>query len=306
MSKSPENNRLADIFIVAFRPLNEHERRCVLFLILTLAWAALKRNIPILMLYGDYGTARLFHLKEPADLFTYPRRPTQEEMSSMLPGIQERLRAQGALHYFRDFLEWNEQTLAVASAQDSVNWLFKAHPCDDWYASIQGTRLEDLVTSTCQPHIRLADKTWNGLDLIHTLDGIVTCHGTIGIEATALGTPVLVVHPGWYGHAGFVINPASRDNYLAALRTEWWKTLDKEAARQHAELFAGWMFCVPNWHGNYTMQDDSRQDAIYSKLPVFLTDNATAMDREVQEIRDWFEAGHRYFHVFKVMRVGAF
>ena len=331
-----------------------------------LAWAALKRNIPVLVLYGDYGTARFFHLKEPADLFAYPGGPTQEEMSCMPPDIQEHLHEQGALqlrarltgktddvgavyayqrrqasvnkallaerfswdpvkpvigvynsnwfdyphgsglHYFRDFLEWIEQTLAVASAHDSVNWLFKPHPCDDWYASIRGTRLEDLVTSASQPHIRLADKTWNGLDLIHTLDGIVTCHGTIGIEATALGTPVLVAHPGWYGHAGFVVNPASRDNYLAALRTEWWKTLDKEAARQRAELFAGWMFCVPNWHGNYAMQDDSRQDAIYSELLGFLTDNATAMDREVQEIRDWLEVGHPYFHVFKMMRVSSF
>ena len=331
-----------------------------------LAWAALKRNVPVLVLYGDYGTARFFRLKEPADLFAYPGRPTQAEMSCMPADIQEHLHEQGALqlcarltgktddvgavyayqrrqasvsrallnerfgwdpvkpvigvynsnwfdyphgsglHYFRDFLEWIEQTLAVANAHDSVNWLFKAHPCDDWYASIRGTRLEDLVTSASQPHIRLADKAWNGLDLIHALNGIITCHGTIGIEATALGTPVLAAHPGWYGHVGFVVNPASRENYLAALRTEWWKTLDKEAARKRAELFAGWIFCVPNWHGNYVMQDDSRQDAIYSELPGFLTNNANAIDREVQEIRDWVETGHRYFHVFKMMRATSF
>ena len=331
-----------------------------------LAWAALKRNIPVLVLSGDYGTARFFHLKNPADIFSYPGRPTQDEMSCMPPDIQKRLRKQGALqlrarltgktddvgavyayqrrqasvskallaerfgwdptkpvigvynsnwfdyphgsglYYFRDFLEWIEQTLAVASMHDSVNWLFKAHPCDDWYASIRGARLEDLVVSANQPHIRLADKTWNGLDLIDTLDGIVTCHGTIGIEATALGTPVLVAHPGWYGHAGFVVNPASRENYLTALRTEWWKTLDKEPARQRAELFAGWMFCIPDWQGNYVMQDDSHQDAIYSKLPGFLTDNATNMDREVQEIREWFESGHSYFHVFKMANANSF
>ena len=331
-----------------------------------LAWAALKRNIPVLVLYGDYGTARFFRLKEPADLFAYPGRPTQPEISCLSPGVQEHLHEQGALqlrarllgktddvgavyayqrrqasvnrallaerfgwdpakpvigvynsnwfdyphgsglHYFRDFLEWIEQTLAVANTHDSVNWLFKAHPCDDWYASIRGTRLEDLVTSASQPHIRLADKAWNGLDLIQTLDGIVTCHGTIGIEATALGTPVLVAHPGWYGHAGFVVNPATRDNYLAVLRTEWWKTSDRESARQRAELFAGWMFCVPNWHGNYVMQDDTRQSAIYSGLSYFLNNNANAMEREVQEIRDWVEAGHCYFHVFKMMRASSF
>lgn len=331
-----------------------------------LAWAALKQDIPVLVLYGDYGTARFVHLKELTDLFAYPGRPTQAEMSCMSAEILGHLREQGALqlcarltgktddvgavyayqrrqasvsrallterfgwdpvkpvigvynsnwfdyphgsglHYFRDFLEWIEQTLAVANAHDSVNWLFKAHPCDDWYAGIRGTRLEDLVASASQPHIRLADKAWNGLDLIQTLDGIVTCHGTIGIEATALGIPVLVAHPGWYGHAGFVVNPASRDNYLAVLRTEWWKTLDKEAARQRAELFAGWIFCVPNWHGNYVMQDDSRQDAIYSELLTFIANNKSAMDREVQEIREWFESGHRYFHIFKMTSANSF
>ena len=332
----------------------------------TLAWAALKKNIPVLVLYGDYGTARFFHLKEPADLFLYPGRPTQEEMSCMPPDIQECLHEQGALQlrarltgktddlgavyayqrrqasvnkallaerfdwdpvkpvigvynsnwfdfphgsglrYFRDFLEWIEQTLVVAGAHDSVNWLFKAHPCDDWYGSNHGVRLEDLVTSANQPHIRLADKTWNGLDLIHTLDGIVTCHGTIGLEATALGTPVLVAHPGWYGHAGFVVNPASHDNYLATLRTEWWKTLDKEAARQRAELFAGWMLCAPSWHGGYVMQDDSRQDEIYHRLPSFLDNNALALERELDNICEWYASGHPYFHIYKMMRAKDF
>lgn len=331
-----------------------------------IAWAAIKRRIPVLVLYGDYGTARFFHLKKPSDLFAYPGRPTFEELDGMASDAREALRGQGAvqlhsrltgqtddvgavyayqrrqasvnktslaerfgwdpakpvigvynsnwfdfphgsgLQYFRDFLEWIEQTLAVARGHDGVNWLFKAHPCDDWYASIRGTRLEDLVAAAGQPHIRLADKTWNGLDLIHTLDGIVTCHGTIGIEATALGTPVLVAYPGWYGHAGFVVNPGGRDSYLAALKTEWWKGLDKDAARQRAELFAGWMFCVPDWHGGYVMQDDSRQDEIYRTLPGFLEENSAALERETEEIRAWYAAGHPYFHVFKMARATGF
>lgn len=331
-----------------------------------IAWAAIRRRIPVLVLYGDFGTARFIHLKEPSDLFAYPGRPSFEELNGMPWQVQERLRKQGAaqlqarlsgqtddvgavyayqkrnasvskamlaehfgwdpskpvigvynsnwfdhphvsgLHYFRDFLDWIEQTLAVACTNDSVNWLFKAHPCDDWYASIKGTRLEDLVAAAGLPHIQLADKSWNGLDLIQTLDGIVTCHGTIGIEATALGTPVLVSYPGWYGHAGFVVNPGGRDGYLATLMTDWWKSIDAEACRAKAELFAGWMFCVPDWHGSYILQDDSRQDALYPDLPVFLEANASALEREVREILDWFDSGHCYFHVFKMAKATAF
>lgn len=331
-----------------------------------LAWAAIRRHIPVLVLYGDYGTSRFFRLQGPDDLFAYPGRPSMEEMQGMPLQVQERLREQGAaqlharlsgqtedvgavfayqkrsasvdrtvlaerfgwdpskpvigvynsnwfdhphasgLRYFRDFLDWIQQTLAVARSNDSVNWLFKAHPCDDWYASIKGTRLEDLVAVANLPHIRMADKSWNGLDLIRTLDGIVTCHGTIGIEASSLGIPVLVSYPGWYGHAGFVVSPSDHDGYLAALKTEWWKGIDRESASERSELFAGWMFCVPDWHGSYILQDDSRQDAIYPELPEFLKANASALEKEVREIRDWFDSGHRYFHVFKTARAEAF
>lgn len=327
-----------------------------------IAWAAIQRGIPVLVLYGDYGTARFFRLKEPADLFAYPGRPSLEEMNSMAMPRQDHLREQGAallharltgktddvgsvyayqkrnaavtkvllaerfgwdpskpiigvynsnwfdyphasgLQGFRDFLDWIEQTLEVARTHDKVNWLFKAHPCDDWYASIRGTRLEDLVAAANLPHIQLVDKSWNGLDLIKALDGIVTCHGTIGIEATSLGTPVLVPYPGWYGHAGFVAAPKSREKYLAKLRTEWWTDMDKDRARADAELFAGWMFCVPEWQSGFVLQDDSRQDVIYAGIPAFLDSNAVAIEREVQEIEAWVEAGQRFYHIFKVSR----
>lgn len=331
-----------------------------------IAWAAIRRGIPVLVLYGDYGAARFFRLEKEADLFAYPARPMLQEIEGMPPPRQAHLREQGAfqlharfdgqtddvgsiyayrrrrgsvdkttfadrfgwnpakpvigvynsnwfdyphasgLHDFRDFLDWIESTLAVARQCDSVNWLFKAHPCDDWYASIQGTRLEELVAKMNLPHIRLADKSWNGVDLIRSLDGIVTCHGTIGIEASSLGTPVLVPYPGWYGHAGFVVSSRNRASYLETLATEWWKGADVSAGRAKAELFAGWMFCVPDWHGSYIFQDDSRQDSIYRDLPEFLDANRTALDKEVCEIRDWFDSGHSYLHVFKMSRADGF
>ncbi len=331
-----------------------------------IAWAAIRRKIPVLVLYGDYGTSRFIRLSEAADLFAYPGRPTIAELEGMSLEIQALLREQGAaqlqarlsgqtddvgaiyayqrrrtsvdkgalsesfgwdsakpvvgvyssnwfdfphgsgLVEFRDFLDWIKQTLDVARGNTSVNWLFKSHPCDDWYGSVKGARLEDLVAGTDLPHIRMAEKSWNGLSLIQTLDGIVTCHGTIGIEASSLGTPVLVPYAGWYGHGGFVVTPGDRDRYLAALNTEWWKSSARELASERSELFAGWMYCVPEWHGSYVLQDDSKQAAIYEELPGFLKAIAPALEKEVCEIRDWFDSGHRYFHVFKMARAKSF
>lgn len=210
------------------------------------------------------------------------------------------------LHGFRDFLDWIEATLEVARARPEVNWLFKAHPCDDWYAKINGQRLEDLVAAIGEPHIRLADKSWNGLDLMRSLDGIVTCHGTIGIEATSQSIPVLVPYAGWYGHAGFVSCAKGREDYLARLQTSWWQQQDAVARREQAELFAGWAFCVPDWHGDCVFLDDSRQDEIFSGLDEFLESNQAVLARKSDEVAAWFADGHPYYHVFAMTRATGF
>lgn len=210
------------------------------------------------------------------------------------------------LHGFRDFLDWIGATLEVAKAHPEVNWLFKAHPCDDWYDNINGQRLEDLVAAIDQSHIRLADKSWNGLDLMRSLDGIITCHGTIGIEATSQSIPVLVPYAGWYGHAGFVSCANGREDYLARLRTPWWRQQDAVARREQAELFAGWAFCVPDWYGDCIFLDDSRQDEIFSGLDEFLQSNRAALERESEEVAAWFADGHPYYHVFAMMRATGF
>lgn len=330
------------------------------------AWVAIRHSIPVLTLYGDFGHAKFFRLKQPADLFMYPERPSTDELGNMPEEKAASLRRLGAqqltarlggkttdigaiyayqrrlgsitreeiakrfgwdasrptigiynsnwfdyphasgLHGFRDFLDWIGATLEVAKARPDINWLFKAHPCDDWYDKINGQRLEDLVAAINLPHIRLADKSWNGLDLMRSLDGIVTCHGTIGIEATSQSIPVLVPYSGWYGHAGFVMNSSGRQDYLSRLRTDWWKVQHLAENQRKAELFAGWAFCVPDWHGGYTYLDDSRQDEIYAGLEGFLQSNRDVLACEAKEVAAWFADGHPYYHVFAMARAKGF
>lgn len=325
----------------------------------SLAWAAVRRGIPVLVLYGDYGCAQFFHMRKEEDLFCYPGQPTRSELAEIPPEKSENIRCVGSdilaarfagktgdvgadyayrrrsgridkmglvetfgwdakkpiigvynsnwfdfphssgLREFRDFLDWIELTLGVACQHAEINWLFKSHPCDDWYASIRGLRVSDLVEQAGVPHVRMADKSWNGSDLILSLDGVITCHGTIGIEAASLGKPVLVPYPGWYGHAGFVVDAGGRDGYLAALDTEWWKGVDTKRARGMAELFAGWMFCMPDWHQGYAFQDDSRQEAIFFELPQFLKNNAVQLDKEAELVRAWVQSRHMYYAIYK-------
>jgi hypothetical protein len=207
----------------------------------------------------------------------------------------------GGLENFRDFYDWIALSMDVAARTTGVNWIFKAHPCDEWYGGTKGVTMEQMLERLDQPHVRLADTSWNGQALIKALDGIVTCHGTIGMEATYMGTPVLTAYSGWYRGGRFVREAESRQDYIDLLQSEWWQGLDREKNATNAALFAGWYFGVPAWHGDYLFEDDSEQDRIYARLPEFLTRFAPQIDKEVALLRAWHADGHPYSHIFKML-----
>ena len=207
---------------------------------------------------------------------------------------------------FRDFRDWAEKTIAAASDNKAANWLFKSHPCDEWYGKIRGVRLADLVAAADAPHVQLCDTAWNGKALFSVLDGLITVHGTAGLEAAALEMPVLVPYAGWYGAFGFVTVADSAEDYLSRLSTPWWQSGGDKAAASRAHAFAGWYFAAPAWHDGWFLSDDANQDAIWWDLNDQLEKNADAIAHEVAEIRDWIEDGHPYFQIFKLRRATSF
>ncbi len=331
-----------------------------------IAWAGIKRGIPIIVIYGDYGSARFIKMDNENDLFAYPVRPTREEFFSMQDKAKNNLRTVGesylsdrfsgitndigaiyayknrvgsinkeeicriynwdiekpiigvyasnwfdyphvtGLDSFRDFFDWIEVTLESAKELENINWLFKAHPCDDWYGKINGVKLSDLVDNVSSEHIKIVDKSWDSTQLILSLDGIVTCHGTVGLEAVALGKPVLTAHEGWYGHIGFTKTSTSRKQYIDFLHQNWWKDSVTENMMALAKTFAGWYFCLPDWHGTYVYQDDSKQSSIYIDIPDFIIENSQQINKEMELIYSWFISEHPYYHIYKMKNAESF
>src|SRR5262249_8527364 len=64
------------------------------------------------------------------------------------------------MRHFRDFLDWTEATLSVAQRERRVNWLFKAHPCDQWYGGV--TLAELMPALDAHGHVQLVPTDWNG------------------------------------------------------------------------------------------------------------------------------------------------
>ena len=323
-----------------------------------LAWLAVRRGIPVVVLYGNYGVPRFARLMTPGDLYDTIDRPRGADLAALPDDRARRLAAAGRAYlerrrhgqtedigaryafrdarapvtravfaerfgwdpdrpvvgvyapnwfdfphpcgmtHFRDFLDWMEATLSVAVRHRRVNWLFKAHPCDQWYG---GVTLSDLLPPLDgSSHVRLAPTGWNGAALLDAVDAVVTYHGTVGIEAAAAGRPVLVADRGWYHDAGFVKWPRSRAEYLEALAADWWKDLDLETTARRAQVFAGWYFGRPTWQQGFVLEDDTVQAPIYRGMADLFARNPDAVAREVSTIREWFASGSRHYHTFKM------
>jgi len=198
---------------------------------------------------------------------------------------------------FTDFQDWIQTTLKTAIANPQVQWVFRAHPCDDWY---RGVTLADLMAQDPAPHVRLAPKGIHGRAFLKCLDGVVTVHGTIGIEAAASGKPVLLADRGWYDDAGFAQCPETRQDYLDRLSQPWWENNDLENAATNAQCFAGFFFGHPDWQTQLKLADDSAQDAIYDDIPRLFQSAGAALDEEISLLRKWHDNDHRFYHIYKM------
>lgn len=199
---------------------------------------------------------------------------------------------------FSDFLDWTSTTHEVARNNDRVNWLFKPHPAEEWFGGISLAEVFSRFGNV--PHIGLADKAWNNTRIQQSIDALITYHGTAGIEFAASGKPVLVPDRGNYDGCGFVKVARSREHYLDLLSSEWWNDIELGDARRRAEIFAGWWFCMPEWQGSFVLGDDARQNALYDLIPDLVNKNRMTVDRELREIREWWDSGERYYHTRKM------
>lgn len=198
---------------------------------------------------------------------------------------------------FRDFLDWIQATLEVAIATPSVHWLFRAHPCDQWYG---GLTLKDLLPRVLPEHITLVPVGCQGSNVMQVADALVTYHGTAAIEYASQGKPVLVADQGWYHDCGFVVVPDSREHYLQLLGQNWFNHVDRKTALKQAEVFAGFYFCCPDWQAGTSLPDDSDRQLLEKRLITYPKDHEDMIRREIGQIRNWLASKDPGYHTYKM------
>lgn len=199
---------------------------------------------------------------------------------------------------FRDFLDWIVATHEIARQSDSMNWLFKPHPVEDWFGGVELAKV--LAELPSAPNVRIAEKAWNNADVMDAIDALVTYHGTAGVEFAAKGKPVMLPDRGKYDDCGFAYMSDSRAGYLAALARDWWLGMDLDETRTRAEIFAGWWFCMPDWQGGFVMPDDTGRYENYAKAERLIAEHPGELQREIDTIGAWWSDGTRFYHTWKM------
>ena len=198
---------------------------------------------------------------------------------------------------FIDFNDWLNFTFKAASKNKNFNWIFKPHPSEDWYG---GTKMRDLLPKQIPNHIKISKKNWNGLDFRNSIDGVVTLHGTIGIEMTSFGKPVLVATKGWYGDHGFVKLCETKKNYEKSLNSNWWLDEDIEKNKKLSNIFAGYYFCIPKEDNSIYLDNDSNQFKLYESHMNLLNNKKYLINKEINTMKEWIKSDSKHYHIYKM------
>jgi hypothetical protein len=130
------------------------------------------------------------------------------------------------VNLFDDYEQWLVETVRVACANPSINWVVKVHPDYVWKMKRVGDSAKpgDLIALSAKigqlpDHIKVLepDTDISTFSLFDVTDYCLTVRGTIGIEMSCFGIPVFTAGTGRYSNLGFTIDSSSREDYLAKL-----------------------------------------------------------------------------------------
>lgn len=197
---------------------------------------------------------------------------------------------------FRDFLDWTEVTLETIRTNTAASWLIKPHPIEKWYG---GVGLRDVVQEPLPDHMGLADD-WHGSDVNAICDGLVTVHGTAGLEFAGVGKPVLLAERGWYGEFGVGVRAPDRAGYIDLLSRDWWNSWDSATAMSAAEQVAGLLYGVPAELDDLRFPHDSAQDALSDGIVDLVQEKTATLEAEAGFFRDWFLSDAPTYQAYKM------
>lgn len=117
---------------------------------------------------------------------------------------------------YRDYYTWLKETIREICGISGVNWIIKPHPSNTVYN--ETGMVDRLVEKHNGAGVFLCPNDLNPVSVIEIASAIVTAQGTVGIEFSCMGIPVIVASKPFYSGFGFTIEPNSIEEYNLALK----------------------------------------------------------------------------------------
>jgi len=115
-------------------------------------------------------------------------------------------------YYFRDYYDWLEKTLDIASDVKTVNWLLKPHPTRFAYNEEKDS-IESLFEKYKTENMYIISDKISAESIRYIADVIITIGGNAGGEFACFGIPSVIVGKPYYSGFGYTIEPSSYEEY---------------------------------------------------------------------------------------------
>ena len=113
---------------------------------------------------------------------------------------------------FKDYFTWLFETIKILKENDNVNVFVKEHPTAYYYGE-KGS-VAYYVAKYQMDNVYVLPQDFNTISVFSTMDAVVTCQGTIGLEATIYGIPVFTAGQGYYYGFGIDNNSDNLEEYI--------------------------------------------------------------------------------------------
>ncbi len=118
--------------------------------------------------------------------------------------------------YFRDYYDWCDKTLEMASKIDNVNWILKPHPSRKSYNESKDS-IEKMFERHKSANMYFMSDEYSAENLGKIADVIITIGGNGGAESACRGVPALIVGHPFYKGFGYTMEPANIEEYKQML-----------------------------------------------------------------------------------------
>ncbi len=119
------------------------------------------------------------------------------------------------MNMYKDYYDWICDTVATIKNIEDVNWFIKIHPSAFLYGETE--KIKDIIQPNNE-NIYMVPDDFNSASIRDVADAVVTCQGTVGIEASCMGIPVIITGKPFYGGFGFTLEPKNRSEYHNLLK----------------------------------------------------------------------------------------